>query len=111
VPLVLSLVALALGTLGLIFGVYGAVVARKSQGINNRALQGVQLTSFPDKDAARVTGSMWQGTGYFARLQPMMFSRSDHRVRLATTATCIPRDGAYCCSCPVTRKDQACCHP
>ena len=76
-----------LGALGLLFGTVALIVAgvfasRTSQtpspGLNNAVVFVRDPRHVPE---GFVLGpSLTQGTGYYARLQPMVYSRSDHKV-------------------------------
>jgi hypothetical protein len=94
-PLLLSLITLGVSLLALALSIYASVAARKgasSTGSSNAAF----LTNSPrGLPAGYQAANLFQGTGYFARLQPMLYPRSDHRVgaktlcmRVACTYTC-----------------------
>jgi hypothetical protein len=81
-PLVLSLITLAISLLALVLSIYASVVARKGPSSTASSTAAFLATSPRGLPAGYQAAHLFQGTGYFARLQPMLYPRSDHRVRL-----------------------------
>jgi hypothetical protein len=80
-PLILSLITLAISLLALVLSLYASVVARKGPRSTASSTAAFLATSPRGLPAGYQAAHLFQGTGYFARLQPMLYPRSDHRVR------------------------------
>eukprot|EP00882_Tetradesmus_deserticola_P003031 GHRQ01003218.1.p1 GENE.GHRQ01003218.1~~GHRQ01003218.1.p1 ORF type:complete len:273 (+),score=77.65 GHRQ01003218.1:174-992(+) len=78
-PLLLSLITLVVSLLALVFAIYAAVVARRGSRSTGSSTAAVLVTSPRDLPTGYRAAHLFQGTGYFARLQPMLYPRSDHR--------------------------------
>lgn len=76
-PVILSAVTLLLSVIALGVAIDASIASRRMRS----GPTGVLLTSNPASVPAGYKAvNVFQGTGYFARLQPMMYSRSDHKV-------------------------------
>lgn len=80
-PMILSALTLLLSIVALALAIDSSV---KSRRVYNGP-EGVLLTSNPRSVPSGYKAvNMFQGTGYFARLQPMLYPRSDHKVGIAS---------------------------
>jgi hypothetical protein len=94
-PLLLSLITLLISLLALLLSIYASVVARKGLSSTGSGSAAFLATSPRGLPAGYQAAHLFEGTGYFARLQPMLYPRSDHRVsawlRLGcSTAAAVP---------------------
>lgn len=78
-PLLLSLITLLISLLALVLSIYASVVARKGGSSTGSSSTAFLATSPRGLPAGYQAAHLFQGTGYFARLQPMLYPRSDHR--------------------------------
>lgn len=79
-PLLLSLITLLISLLALVLSIYASVIARKGSSSTGSSTAAFLATSPRGLPAGYQAAHLFQGTGYFARLQPMLYPRSDHRV-------------------------------
>ncbi|KIZ02483.1 hypothetical protein MNEG_5478 [Monoraphidium neglectum] len=80
--IILGSLGFALGLISLIFAIYAATVARKGlTAANSGGGTGAVLSTDPRRGPAGAAfdGGLFAGSGYFAPMRPMKYSRSDFR--------------------------------